>query len=85
MIRGLFNLGYDLVSACSSSRQVNNSANKSKAVHLFVSGLMLLGTLSPALPAFAQGVIGTLPVQIFYVPFPETQVLSALETIVPPK
>ena len=32
----------------------------------------------------AQGVIGTEPVQVFYIPFPETQILASLETLVPP-
>ena len=84
MIRGLFSLGNDRVGVCSISRRFKTSPCVSKVKNLCASGLMLIAMLFPALPVLAQGVIGTLPVQTFYVPFPETEVLSALETIVPP-
>ena len=88
MIRGLLDLGLDMVNVISNRFDLANSTGKTKTKsikqHLLLSVLLILGLSAQMPPVLAQGVLGTLPVQTFFVPFPEADVLNALETIVPP-
>ena len=73
-----------LLKACLSGLMPGGTKGSSRVRHLILSTILALGILAPGLQSFAQGVLGTQVVQTFYIPFPETEVLDALESVVPP-